>query len=183
MENNGGLWSLWLPFPVSKNAYWQPKRVGSFAKQVRSKDAKEYSHAVGEAIAEQLGGVPHDIAIACNVSVEVVLFPNDNRTRDAHNYEVSLHDALTHCGLWADDSLAKINRIEMGRPAGKRACCHVLISEIPDWQPMDLETRAMQFTPPKQYRPPERPILMAPTAAMLRLEAKRRELNHGEGVN
>ncbi|MCV5079210.1 RusA family crossover junction endodeoxyribonuclease, partial [Escherichia coli] len=40
-------------------------------------------------------------------SVEIVLFPPDNRIRDLDNYNKALFDALTHAGVWEDDSQVK----------------------------------------------------------------------------
>ena len=54
-------------------------------------------------------------------SVEIVLFPPDNRIRDLDNYNKALFDALTHAGVWEDDSQVKRMLVEWGpvTPKGK----------------------------------------------------------------
>jgi len=39
-----------------------------------------------------------------DVSVGMVLYPPDRRRRDLDNYRKALWDALTHAGIWEDDS-------------------------------------------------------------------------------
>lgn len=42
--------------------------------------------------------------LAGSVSISMVLYPPDKRRRDLDNYRKALWDALTHAGIWADDS-------------------------------------------------------------------------------
>ncbi|EOC3440315.1 RusA family crossover junction endodeoxyribonuclease, partial [Escherichia coli] len=51
-------------------------------------------------------------------SVEIVLFPPDNRIRDLDNYNKALFDALTHAGVWEDDSQVKRMLVEWGPVMG-----------------------------------------------------------------
>jgi crossover junction endodeoxyribonuclease RusA len=52
--------------------------------------------------------------------VEILLYPPDNR-RDIDNYTKGLFDALTHAGVWEDDSQVKRMLVEWGPvvPKGK----------------------------------------------------------------
>ncbi|KAB0142503.1 RusA family crossover junction endodeoxyribonuclease, partial [Escherichia coli] len=79
---------LILPFPPSVNTYWRHPNKGAFA-----------------AIVEQLRRLPKPTSAPA--SVEIVLFPPDNRIRDLDNYNKALFDALTHAGVWEDDSQVK----------------------------------------------------------------------------
>ncbi|HAI1998154.1 TPA: RusA family crossover junction endodeoxyribonuclease [Escherichia coli] len=73
-----------------------------------------------ETIARQIGaGMPKPTSAPA--SVEIVLFPPDNRIRDLDNYNKALFDALTHAGVWEDDSQVKRMLVEWGPviPEGK----------------------------------------------------------------
>lgn len=67
--------------------------------------------------------------------VEIVLFPPDQRRRDLDNYNKALFDALTHAGVWEDDSQVKKMLVEWGPvvPKGK-----VEITITPFIQGMDI---------------------------------------------
>ncbi|ONG20767.1 hypothetical protein BXT95_14770 [Escherichia coli] len=71
------------------------------------------------AIVEQLRRLPKPTSAPA--SVEIVLFPPDNRIRDLDNYNKALFDALTHAGVWEDDSQVKRMLVEWGPviPEGK----------------------------------------------------------------
>jgi crossover junction endodeoxyribonuclease RusA len=53
--------------------------------------------------------------------VEILLFPPDARRRDIDNYNKALFDALTHAGIWEDDSQVKRMLVEWAPqvPAGR----------------------------------------------------------------
>jgi len=91
-----------LPFPLSSRKYYIKGRI-------LSKAAREYRLAVAECLIEQ------NLVLSIQDSVEftVVLFVPDRRRRDLDNYMKSLQDALTHAGLWDDDSL--INHLDVYR--------------------------------------------------------------------
>ena len=88
-----------LPFPPTVNNYYSHTRNGVFI----SKKGKAYRRAAAAEFFNQTGGAfaPLDSPLL----VEVLLFAPDRRKRDLDNYMKCLLDALTHCGLWLDDSL------------------------------------------------------------------------------
>ncbi|MDU5319796.1 MAG: RusA family crossover junction endodeoxyribonuclease [Escherichia coli] len=95
---------LILPFPPSVNTYWRHPNKGAFAgKSLISAAGRKFQSA------------------ACAAIVEHVLFPPDNRIRDLDNYNKALFDALTHAGVWEDDSQVKRMLVEWGPviPEGK----------------------------------------------------------------
>lgn len=47
-------------------------------------------------------------------SVEIVLYPPDERRRDIDNYNKALFDALTHAGIREDDSQVRRMLVEWG---------------------------------------------------------------------
>ncbi len=93
-----------LPWPPSVNAYKMPIRCGSFIKMALTKQARRYYDEVEEAIRLQFGTAPL-VPYRGPVRVEIELRAPDRRTRDIQNHDKSLLDALTHCGVWTDDSL------------------------------------------------------------------------------
>lgn len=87
---------LKIPFPPSVNGYWRSFR----GRQILSKRAREYRAKVVKAVAS-VGKVDGPC------SVIITLHPPDKRRRDVDNYSKAILDALTHAGIWDDDSQVK----------------------------------------------------------------------------
>lgn len=120
--------ALTLPWPPSVNAYKMPIRCGSFIKMALTKRARLYYDEVSDAIRKKFGAVPL-VPYRAPVRVELEFRAPDRRTRDIQNHDKSLLDALTHCGVWTDDSL--IDELVMRRGqliAG--GCVNVLIAAL-----------------------------------------------------
>ncbi len=118
-QGDGGM-KLILPFPPSVNTYWRHPNKGAFAgKSLISAAGRKFQSAACAAIVEQLRRLPKPTSAPA--SVEIVLFPPDNRIRDLDNYNKALFDALTHAGVWEDDSQVKRMLVEWGPviPEGK----------------------------------------------------------------
>ncbi|HGY2444832.1 TPA: RusA family crossover junction endodeoxyribonuclease [Escherichia coli] len=102
---------LILPFPPSVNTYWRHPNKGAFAgKSLISAAGRKFQSAACAAIVEQLRRLPKPTSAPA--SVEIVLFPPDNRIRDLDNY---------NAGVWEDDSQVKRMLVEWGPviPEGK----------------------------------------------------------------
>ncbi|EES6318568.1 RusA family crossover junction endodeoxyribonuclease, partial [Escherichia coli] len=102
------------------NTYWRHPNKGAFAgKSLISAAGRKFQSAACAAIVEQLRRLPKPTSAPA--SVEIVLFPPDNRIRDLDNYNKALFDALTHAGVWEDDSQVKRMLVEWGPviPEGK----------------------------------------------------------------
>ena len=69
------------------------------------------------AIIEQLRRLPKPSTELA--AVEITLYPPDARRRDIDNYNKALFDALTHAGVWEDDSQIKRMLVEWGPVAPK----------------------------------------------------------------
>ena len=87
-----------LPYPPSLNRYYAPYR----GRVTITKVGREYRQRVMELL------VPHfehmaDYSAELQVWVEVML--PDKRRRDLDNLNKALLDAITHSGVWEDDSL------------------------------------------------------------------------------
>ncbi len=104
---------LVLPFPPSVNTYWRAPNKGPLAgRHLISAKGRAYQSAACAAIVEQLRRLPKPTTTAA--AVEITLFPPDARRRDIDNYNKALFDALTHAGVWEDDSQVKRMLVEWG---------------------------------------------------------------------
>ena len=102
-----------LPFPPSVNTYWRAPNSGPLkGRHLISAKGRAYQSAACAAIIEQLRRLPKPSNSPA--SVEIMLFPPDARRRDIDNYNKALFDALTHAGVWEDDSQVKRMLVEWG---------------------------------------------------------------------
>ena len=97
--------NITLPWPPSVNHMW--KRVGR--RVYLSKEAEIFREKVAwivkkERFSRRIPSKP----IECDCAVMVEYMPPDNRRRDIDNNCKSLLDAMTHSGVWKDDSQVKI---------------------------------------------------------------------------
>lgn len=120
---------LELPWPISTNSYYQPfavtagqpcrvcgKRQG-FTRSVMTltERGKTYRNDVLVAIRKQLGGA-RLVPYTGHVRIDVELRAPDCRKRDIDNHDSkSLLDALTHAGVWKDDSLVRERTTRFGQ--------------------------------------------------------------------
>lgn len=89
---------LELPWPPSMNHYWR----NVAGRTLISKEGRDYRTAVQwQATAE---GWKQPFPAGQRVSVRINAVPPDKRRRDLDNMLKPMLDALTHAGLWADDS-------------------------------------------------------------------------------
>ncbi|WP_313626243.1 RusA family crossover junction endodeoxyribonuclease [Kosakonia sp.] len=104
---------LKLPFPPSVNTYWRAPNKGPLkGRHLISAAGRKYQSDACAAIIEQLRRLPKPSSEPA--SVEVILYPPDVRRRDIDNYNKALFDALTHAGVWEDDSQVKRLLVEWG---------------------------------------------------------------------
>lgn len=104
---------LVLPFPPSVNTYWRAPNKGPLAgRHLISAEGRKYQSAACMAIIEQLRRLPKPSTELA--AVEITLYPPDARRRDIDNYNKALFDALTHAGVWEDDSQIKRMLVEWG---------------------------------------------------------------------
>lgn len=97
---------LTLPFPPSVNSYWRAPNRGPLAgRHLISADGRRYQSSILASILEAQRRYP--VALVDDVSVDLVLFPPNRARRDLDNCFKALFDALTHAGIWKDDSQVK----------------------------------------------------------------------------
>jgi crossover junction endodeoxyribonuclease RusA len=87
---------LVLPWPPSVNGYWRSFR----GRQILSARARQYRVSACAAM------LPHLRVQMIEGPVRVTerFYPPDKRVRDMSNYRKGYEDAITHFGLWKDDS-------------------------------------------------------------------------------
>ncbi|WP_337037796.1 MULTISPECIES: RusA family crossover junction endodeoxyribonuclease [Pseudescherichia] len=116
-----------LPFPPSVNTYWRAPNKGPLAgRHLISAKGRAYQSADCAAIVEQLRRLPKPTSTPA--AVEIILFPPDARRRDIDNYNKALFDALTHAGVWEDDSQVKRMLVEWG-PVTSKGRVEITISK------------------------------------------------------
>jgi len=98
---------IFLPFPPTVNNYYTKTQRGVFISQ----KGKKYRAEIEDAVQQQCG----PLQLAGQLFLEVILFVPDKRRRDVDNYIKALLDALTHAGLWMDDS--QIDQLHLYRGA------------------------------------------------------------------
>lgn len=100
--------TLELPFPPSVNHYWRSVRIDQATRTLISAAGRDFRKQV----AEQIMAEQKALGIACGVAVGVTLHAPDKRRRDLDNFGgKALLDALTHAGVWLDDS--QVRRLAM----------------------------------------------------------------------
>ena len=87
--------ALELPFPPSVNHYW--RRVGF--RTLISREGRRFRERVMALLAARKVQ-----PISGRLSVELDLYPPDNRRRDLDNLPKAVLDALQHGGAYEDDS-------------------------------------------------------------------------------
>lgn len=99
---------LELPFPPSVNHYWRAVRVGNATRTLISAPGRAFRQEVAQRVMAERKAFGIDFGVA----VAVTLHAPDNRRRDLDNFGgKALLDALTHAGVWRDDS--RVRRLSM----------------------------------------------------------------------
>ncbi len=108
-------WTLRLPWPPSKNGYWRTFRN----RQILSVKARAYRVLAREAVESQLGA-DTALKLSGRLKVRLEFYPPTRCKWDVDGRPGGLLDALTHTGVWGDDSqiddLRLIRRECLGKP-------------------------------------------------------------------
>lgn len=107
---------LVLPWPPTVNTYFRSVLINGSVRVLISKDGRKYRETVRAAVWERFGALKPTRA---RLAVVVAAFPPDRRERDLDNLFKGLLDAVTHAGVWVDDSqidLLAIHRCEVAKP-------------------------------------------------------------------
>jgi crossover junction endodeoxyribonuclease RusA len=91
-----------LPFPPSANHYWRHPGKGPLAgRHLISEEGRQYRFDVHVAVLQQR---VRRQKLTGSISIDIAANPPDKRRRDLDNMLKALLDALTHAGVWDDDS-------------------------------------------------------------------------------
>lgn len=109
--NQGSEGEIVLPWPPSVNHYWRRSKNGMMhisAEGVAFRQAAAWN-ALQQKAPKQLAG---------DLIVDIEAFMPDKRRRDLDNILKALLDALTHAGVWLDDSQIVDLRIRRAKTIG-----------------------------------------------------------------
>jgi crossover junction endodeoxyribonuclease RusA len=126
-----------FPMPPTLNHYYGRKGNHSFIKA----DGKKFRAAVAEIVAA--AGHP---TITKRCAVFVAVYPKNRARQDIMNREKALSDAMTHAGVWEDDSLID-EYIIVRRPPIPGGMVRVVVTEIEEelHDPKDVEDRRLRL--------------------------------------
>ncbi|MBQ4681632.1 RusA family crossover junction endodeoxyribonuclease [Aeromonas dhakensis] len=99
-----------LPWPPSTNLIWRNVAVSGKPRTLLSQEGRVYRKVAADAcLAAKLAGkqIPDRLAL------RLVVQAPDRRARDLDNTVKAVQDALTHAGVWLDDS--QIDRLLVER--------------------------------------------------------------------
>lgn len=117
---------FYLPYPPSVNTIWRNVVIGGRPRTLLSAKGREYRDQVIREIAK-FGTGMHKFTGELRVSI--LLSPPDRRRRDIDNPIKPILDALTHAGVWGDDSQVKsLEIVMMGVTKGGTA--HVTVETL-----------------------------------------------------
>lgn len=121
--------TITLPFPPSVNTYWRSVNKGKLAGRVLiSEKGRQYREAVAQVVLLMLGRARN---IDGRLSVEITAHAPDRRKRDLDNLPKGILDALTHAGVWVDDSTIDHLCIRRGENApGGRVVVKIAAMEV-----------------------------------------------------
>lgn len=92
--------TLTLPYPPSVNAMWRSPRSGPLAgRTLMSKEGRQYREDACRAVGDRLW---QPLKERLRVDIEARM--PDRRRRDVDNVPKAVLDALSHAGVWMDDS-------------------------------------------------------------------------------
>lgn len=119
---------LTLPLPPSINSYWRSTATKrgplGITVYISEKGQKFRANVIATVLQARANK-----KLTCRLQVDLVIHPADKRVQDIDNRIKATLDALTHAGVYADDS--QIDRLIVCRgEIIKGGQCRVLISEL-----------------------------------------------------
>ncbi|WP_330539650.1 RusA family crossover junction endodeoxyribonuclease [Aeromonas hydrophila] len=103
-------WTVTLPWPPSTNRIWRNVTVSGKPRTLLSQEGRVYRKVAADVcLVAKLAGkqIPDRLAL------RLVVQAPDRRARDLDNTVKAVQDALTHAGVWLDDS--QIDRLLVER--------------------------------------------------------------------
>lgn len=100
---------LEFPFPPTLNTYWRHVAIRGRPRTLLSESGRKYRRDVVSRCL--VAGAP--ITLQGSLACTIDLYPPCNRRRDCDNHAKALLDAMTHAGVYGDDSQIIDLRIRM----------------------------------------------------------------------
>lgn len=105
-------WTVTLPWPPSTNQIWRNVAVGGKPRTLLSEKGRRFRAAAAQqCLISRLAGMRLD----GRLQVVLLACPPDRRARDLDNMLKATLDALTHAGVWLDDSQIDLLTIQRGK--------------------------------------------------------------------
>ena len=102
-------WIVTLPWPPSTNQIWRNVAVGGKPRTLLSEKGRRFRAAAAQqCLISRLAGMRLD----GRLQVVLLACPPDRRARDLDNMLKATLDALTHAGVWLDDSQIDLLSVE-----------------------------------------------------------------------
>ena len=98
-----------LPWPPSTHRIWRNVAVHGKPRTLLSEEGRRFRTTAAQMC--MLGGV-NNRQLAGRLAVSMVACPPDRRARDLDNVLKATLDALTHAGVWLDDSQIDLLSVE-----------------------------------------------------------------------
>lgn len=105
-------WAVTLPWPPSTNRIWRNVSVAGKPRTLLSQEGRVYRKAAADAC--MLNRLVN-LQLAGRLVVELFACPPDRRARDLDNILKATLDALTHAGVWNDDSQIDLLTVQRGQ--------------------------------------------------------------------
>lgn len=119
--------TLTLPYPPSANRIWRNVIHRGKPRTLLSAEGRQYRGAVGQhCLMQKVAGK----RLSGRLRVVVYMHSPDNRRRDVSNILKALEDAITHAGVWRDDSQIDDVRVVRMGVVPKGAKVEVEIEEL-----------------------------------------------------
>ncbi len=112
-------YNLYAEFPPTLNSYYSHTSRGVYI----SKKGREYRKHILYVVETQAN---YSI-LEGDLTVEMHLYPPDNRTRDIDNYSKALFDALTQANFWVDDSQVKKTIFDIHEKSSKKRGVELIV--------------------------------------------------------
>lgn len=130
-----------FPFPPSVNSYWGTRIVYKTAwrgkKAIKKPSVQRYIDKKGQifrgAVEDYFYQNPVREILTQSLQVKIDLYPPTEAVRDQDNYQKGLLDALTHCGVWRDDTQVKRALVTM-HPKSSQPRCEIRLFDFHDLQ-------------------------------------------------
>lgn len=124
---------LYSSYPPTVNNYYQKTQRGLFISQ----KGRKFRDQLCSDFHEQLSGME---PIQGKVRIDVIAWVPDNRRRDLDNIMKPIMDAMTHAGMWDDDSQVDQMCVYRGAKSAPNGAIYIRVDEAAPIIPLGCES-------------------------------------------